>query len=99
MNTQFDDSETYDLNITISKFILSVLNRYKKMPKILKKDDKFFSELMDFEKDIDFESDLYSSIKAFKKIVNMKPPLSKEEQEDINEGLRKFHKIFFQLNW
>ena len=84
----FDESETWTLTSTFAKFMLPRLKEYQKITNdYLKRSKKEIKDIDDF-------------IKALEHIVN-DPSWSfdKKTSDQVQKGLKKFHKIFLGLWW
>jgi hypothetical protein len=85
----FDDSETWSLRDTISRFIIPRLERYEEIAQtFLERDDELKNEVQDFLialKLIERDNGAYN--------------LTDEEHEKVQKGLESFPKIFMTLWW
>jgi len=84
----FDDSETWSLEYTITKFILPRLKRYRVII------DGFIANENGFYEDID------KSIRAFELVIkDEKSFMTEEEEVEYKEGIKCFGRIFRGLWW
>lgn len=84
----FDDTETWSFYITTAQFILPRLKRYYEVA------EKRIIITEEESKSIE------ASIKAFEILVNNDGnPSTKEEQEEVLNGLNHFAKVFTGLWW
>lgn len=85
----FDDSETWSLRDTISRFIIPRLERYEEIAQgFLERDDNLKNEIQAF-------------LTALKIIERDKGTydVTDEEHEQVQKGLEAFPKIFMTLWW
>jgi hypothetical protein len=85
----FDDSETWSLRDTIANFIIPRLERYEEMVK-------------DFiKREPELDEDIECFLNAMKLVArdNGTLILTKEEEEQMRQGLEAFPKVFMILWW
>ncbi len=87
----FDDSETWNLDVTIANFIIPRLERFIEVN---------ICYPPDMEKD-GWDKKLNIMLEAFKLIVRDDAvcDFTKEEDKTVNKGLKLFKKYFFDLWW
>lgn len=83
----FDDSETWSLDGTFSKFMLPRLERYREITKDM------------FDEQDDFNTKIDELIESLKLHTHCDGYISNETREQIKKGLRHLPEIYLGLWW
>lgn len=84
----FDDSETWSLKNTITRFIIPRLERYEEIANdFLKRDDELINDVNSF----------LTAMKLIEREYEI--TFTNEEKKQVQDGLNAFPKIFFSLWW